>query len=83
MFKSHKKPHFPHFLRKWSESVRTTMLSSFEALKSGLSLSTFIFIAEKLRKNRKVCLLFPKFNWENENRNIGLLILFLLIPNNL
>ncbi len=47
MQKSYKKSHFPHFLRKWSESIRATLLSSFEDLKSGLFLSTFILIAEK------------------------------------
>ncbi len=50
MLQSYQKPHFPHFLRKWSESIRTILLSNLEDLKLGLFLSTFIFVAEKLRK---------------------------------
>ncbi len=80
MLKSHQKSHFPHFLRKWSESVRTTLPSNLEDLKSGLSLSTFIFVAEKLRKISKVCLSLSQFTWGNPNRNNGLSILFPLIP---
>ncbi len=83
MQKSYKKSHFPHFLRKWSESIRATLLSSFEDLKSGLFLSTFIFVAEKMRKISKVCLSLSQFTWRNPNRNNGLTILFPFIPNNL
>lgn len=47
MQKSYQKPHFLHFLRKWSESVRTTLLSIFLDHKQAFFLSTFLFIAEK------------------------------------
>jgi|GEM_PF-2238388 len=83
MQKSHQKSQFPHFLRKWSESIRTTLLSNLENLKLGLFLSTFIFVAEKLRKISKVCLSLSKFTWGNPNWNNGLTILFPFIPNNL
>jgi hypothetical protein len=83
MQKSYQKSHFPHFLRKWSESIRTALLLNFPAPKQALFLSTFVFVAEKLRKKRKVCLSFPPFTWRNPNRNNGLTILFPLIPNNL
>ncbi len=33
MQESHKKSHFPHFLRKWSESIRTALPSNFLNLK--------------------------------------------------
>ncbi len=57
----HKKSSFPNFLRKCSESIRTTSPSNFLNLKQALFLSTFIFVAEKLRKKRKVCLSFSPF----------------------
>ena len=83
MQKSHQKSHFPHFLRKWSESIRTTLPSNFLNPKQALFLSTFIFVAEKLRKKRKVCLSVSQFTWRNPNWNNGLTILFPFIPNNL
>ena len=63
MQKSYQKSHFPHFLRKWSESIRTTLLSKFLSLKQAFFLSTFIFVAEKLRKISKVCLSVSQFTW--------------------
>ena len=83
MQKSYQKSHFPHFLRKWSESIRTALPSNFLNPKEALFLSTFIFVAEKLRKKRKVCLLFSQFTWRNPNWNNGLTILFPFIPKNL
>jgi hypothetical protein len=83
MQKSYQKSQFPHFSRKWSESIRTTLLSNLEDLKAGLFLSTFIFVAEKMRKINKVCLSLSQFTWRNPNRNNGLTILFPLIQNNL
>ncbi len=83
MQKSYQKSHFPHFLRKWSESIRTALLFNLEDLKPGLFLSTFIFVAEKLRKISKVCLPLSQFTWRNPNRNNGLMILFPFIPKNL
>jgi hypothetical protein len=78
-----KKSPFTHFLRKWSESIRTALPSNLLNPKQALFLSTFIFVAEKLRKKRKVCLSFPKFTWENPDWNNGLSILFPFIPKNL
>lgn len=72
----HKKSPFTQFLRKWSESIRTTLLSNLEDLKPGLSLSTFILIAEKLRKKRIFSLLSLQFLSENPSWNKGLIILF-------
>ena len=46
----HKKSRFPHFLRKWSEQVRTILLFNLEDPKPDLFLSTFIFVVEKMRK---------------------------------
>jgi hypothetical protein len=83
MLKSHQKSRFPHFLRKWSEQVRTPLLSNFLNPRQPLFLSTFIFVAEKLRKKRKVCLSFLQFTCRNPNWNNGLTILFPFIPNNL
>lgn len=79
----YKKSPFTHFLRKWSESIRTTLLSNFLSSKQALFLSTFIFVAEKLRKKRKVCLSFSQFTWGNPHWNYGLTILFPFIPKNL
>lgn len=83
MQKSCQKSQFPHFLRKWSESIRTTLPSNLEDLKLGLFLSTFIFVAEKLRKISKVCLSLSQFTWRNPNWNNGLPILFPYIQKNL
>ncbi len=83
MQKSYQKSQFPHFLRKWSEQVRTILLSSLEDPKPDLFLSTFIFVAEKMRKISKVCLSLSQFTWRNPNRNNGLSILFPFIPKNL
>ena len=83
MLKSYQKSHFPHFLRKWSEQVSATLPSNFLNPKQALFLSTFIFVAEKLRKKRKVCLSFSQFTWRNPIRNNGLSILFPFIPKNL
>jgi hypothetical protein len=83
MLKSYQKSQFPQFLRKWSELIRTTLLFNFEDLKPSLFLSTFIFVAEKLRKISKVCLSLSQFTWRNPNRNNGLAILFPFIPKNL
>ncbi len=83
MQESYQKSHFPHFLRNWSESIRTTLPSNLLNPKQPLFLSTFIFVAEKLRKKRKVCLSFLQFIWGNPNWNNGLTILFPFIPNNL
>lgn len=83
MQKSHQKSQFPHFLRKWSESVRTTLPPNFLSPREPLFLSTFIFVAEKLRKISKVCLSLSQFTWGNPNWNNGLPILFPLIPKNL
>lgn len=83
MLQSHKKSRFPHFLRKWSESMRTALLFDLADLKLGLCLSTFIFVAEKMRKISKVCLSLSQFTWRNPNRNNGLSILFPFIPKNL
>lgn len=83
MQKSYQKFHFPHFLRKWSESIRTPLPSNLEDLKPGLFLSTFIFVAEKMRKISKVCLSLSQFIWRNPNRNNGLTIPFPFIPKNL
>ena len=76
----YKKSHFSHFLRKWSESIRTSLLSNLEDLKLGLFLSTFILIAENLRKNRTFSLLSVQFLSENPHWNNGLIILFPFIP---
>ena len=54
MQKSHKKSQFPHFLRKWSELIRTALLSNFLNSKQALFLSTFIFV-------RKICVKSAKF----------------------
>ena len=83
MLKSHQQSHFPHFLRKWSESVRTTLLPKFLSPKQPLFLSTFIFVAKKLRKISKVCLSLSQFTWRNSIWNNGLAILFPFIPKNL
>ncbi len=83
MLTSYQKSHFPHFLRKWSEQVRTPLPSNFLNPKQASFLSTFIFVAEKLRKKRKVCLSFSQFTWRNPNWNNGLTILFPFIPKNL
>jgi len=83
MLKSYQKSHFPHFLRKWSESIRTTLLSNCLNPKQAFSLSTFIFVAEKLRKISKVCLSVSQFTWGNPIWNNGLAILFPFIPKNL
>jgi len=76
VLKSYQKSQFPHFLRNWSEQVRTALLSHFLSPKQAFFLSTFIFVAEKLRKKRKVCLSFSQFTWRNPNWNKGLTILF-------
>ena len=83
MQKSYQKSHFPHFLRKWSESVRTTLLSKFLSPKQAFFLSTFLFIAEKLRKKRIFRSYFVQFLRRNANRNYGLIIRFPFILNNL
>lgn len=83
MLKSYQKSHFPHFLRKWSEQVRTPLLSNCLNPKQAFFLSTFIFVAEKLRKKRKVCLSVSQFTWRNPIWNNGLTILFTFIPKNL
>ena len=44
MQKSYQKSQFPHFLRKWSESIRTTLLPIFLGPKQAFFLSTFLFI---------------------------------------
>ncbi len=80
MQQSYKKSPFTHFLRKWSESIRTILLLTFLGSKQVLFLSTFFFVAEKLRKKCKVCLSFPQFAWENSHWNNGLTILFPFIP---
>ena len=59
-----KKSPFTHFLRKWSESIRTILLFYLEDLKPSLFLSIFIFIAEKLRKMRKVVIVFAIYLWK-------------------
>ena len=82
MQQSYKNPPFPHFLRKWPESIRTILLLIILG-EQVLFLSTFIFVAEKLRKKRKVCLSFSQFTWENPIWNNGLTILFPFIPKNL
>jgi hypothetical protein len=60
----------PH-LGKWSESIRTILLLNYINPKQAFSLLTFIFVAEKLRKKRKVCLSFLQFTWGNPNWNNG------------
>jgi len=83
MQKSHQKSQFPHFLRKWSESIRTALPSNFLNLEQALFLSTFIFVAEKLRKKRIFRSYFIQFLRRNTNRNYGLFIRFHFILNNL
>jgi hypothetical protein len=83
MLKSYQKSLFPHFLRKWSESIRITLPFNFLNLEQPLFLSTFIFVAEKLRKISKVCLSVSQFTWGNPIWNNGLAILFPFIPKNL
>lgn len=78
MQQSYKKSHFPHFLRKWSESIRTSLPSNFQGLKSSLFLSTFILIAENLRKSHIFSLPFVQLLSKNTHWNNGLIILFLL-----
>lgn len=75
-----KNPIFSHFLRNWSESIRTILLLAFLGSKQGLFLSTFIFIAENLRKNGIFSLLLAQFLSENTSWNKGLIILFPFIP---
>ena len=72
----YKKSPFTRFLRKWPESIRTILLSNLEDLKLGLYLSTFILIAENLRKNRTFSLSFVQFLSRNSHWNNGLIILF-------
>ncbi len=43
-------PQFTHFLRNWSESIRTIALYSYLDSKQPIFLSTFISNAEKVRK---------------------------------
>lgn len=69
----YKKSPFTQFLRKWPELIRTILLCG---LKLPLFLSTFILIAENLRKNRIFSLTSVQFLSRNFDWNNGLIILF-------
>jgi len=76
-------PKFPHFLRNWSESIRTIALDSYLDSKHPIFLSTFISNAEKVRKIAYFYDVAHKFPSKTCHKSNGLQILFPFIPNNL